>query len=54
MDITAFCSYGADMHQAVAPSLLRGVDHLFADWTRGHFGQPSAWALLGKTEVERP
>src|ERR1700693_3335719 len=23
--IIAFCSHGADMHQAVAPSLLRGV-----------------------------
>src|ERR1700675_4451315 len=36
--IIAFCSRGADMHQAVAPRLLRGVDHLFAD--RGHLERP--------------
>ena len=30
-DIAAFCIHGADMDQAVAPGLLRGVDHLFAD-----------------------
>src|ERR1700730_19461542 len=35
-DIAAFCIYGADMHQAVAPSLLRSVDHLFANWAFGH------------------
>src|SRR5579863_750465 len=37
-NIAAFCIDGADMHQAVAPSLLRGIDHLFAD--RGHFDRP--------------
>src|SRR5580700_8172455 len=42
MDISASFSHDADMHQAVAPSLLRGIDHLFVDWARGHIGRPSA------------
>src|ERR1700732_1078941 len=36
--IAAFGVYGADIHQSVAPSLLRGVDHLFANWAFGHVG----------------
>ena len=36
MDIAAFCMLGADMNQAVAPGLLRGVNRWFVDWSCGH------------------
>src|ERR1700688_2280848 len=35
-DIAAFGVYGAEIYQSVAPSLLRRVDHLFANWAFGH------------------
>jgi len=39
-DIASFCMDGAYQHQAVAPSPLRGVDHLFATLCTDALGFP--------------